>query len=107
MTLTVLCTGLAEAVTKDEAPEVGGFDLSAGMFGPNVSQWLRDTAKAIDAAAPVAPLSDEVLEDVLREAGASYVHVGRGNNEWRADADLMPIARAAIDAFCRLNGIKS
>jgi len=47
MTLTVLCNGLAEAVAKDEAPEIGGFDLSAGMFGPNVSEWLRQTAEEI------------------------------------------------------------
>jgi len=50
MTLTVLCTGLAEAVLKDEAPEVGGFDLSAGLFGPNVSAWLRDVAQELRAA---------------------------------------------------------
>lgn len=54
-TLTTLCAGLCDAVLKDEVPEVGGFDLSAGLFGPNVSQWLRDTAKAIEGAAPVAP----------------------------------------------------
>lgn len=48
MTLTVLATGLAEAVLKDEAPEVGGFDLSAGMYGPNVSDWLRSVARQLD-----------------------------------------------------------
>lgn len=47
MTLTVLCTTLAEAVAKDEDPSAGGFDLSAGLFGPNVSQWLRETAAEI------------------------------------------------------------
>lgn len=36
--------GLATAVAKDEEPEVGGFDLSAGLFGPNVSQWIRKIA---------------------------------------------------------------
>lgn len=48
ITTTILATQLAEAVLKDDAPEVGGFDLSAGMFGPNVSQWLRDVAAQID-----------------------------------------------------------
>jgi hypothetical protein len=48
MILTVLCTNLAEAVAKDEAPEVGGFDLSAGMFGPNVSEWLRGVAVELE-----------------------------------------------------------
>ena len=48
ITTTVLATELAEAVRKDEAPGEGGFDLSAGMFGVHVSQWLRDTAKELD-----------------------------------------------------------
>jgi hypothetical protein len=60
MTLTVLCTGLVDAVNKDEAPEVGGFDLSAGLLGPNISQWLRDTAKVIDEGHPATPI-DMVL----------------------------------------------
>jgi hypothetical protein len=48
MALTVLATQLAEAVAKDETPEGGGCDLSAGMFGPNVSQWLREVADALN-----------------------------------------------------------
>lgn len=48
MTVTVLATGLADAYRKDEAPEVGGFDISAGLFGPNVSDWVREVAKEID-----------------------------------------------------------
>ena len=61
MTLTVLCTGLVEAVAKDEAPEIGGFDLSAGMFGPNVSDWLREVATQLCAQStpqPPAPPAD-------------------------------------------------
>jgi hypothetical protein len=52
MTLTVLATGLAEAVAKDEKeiadghPDCG-FDLSAGMFGAHVSVWLREVAAAL------------------------------------------------------------
>ena len=44
MALTVLATELAEAVEKDEKPEEGGFDMSAGLFGRNVSDWLRKVA---------------------------------------------------------------
>jgi hypothetical protein len=44
MTLTVLATKLAAAVAEDEAPESGGCDLSAGLFGQKVSDWLRDLA---------------------------------------------------------------
>lgn len=67
MTLTVLCTQLAEAVAKDEEPEVGGFDLSAGMFGPNVSSWLREVAANL-AAPPESVLTEaqricSVLDD--------------------------------------------
>ena len=46
MTCTVLATGLAEAVFKDEQGGEG-FDLSAGLFGPHVSMWLRDVASQI------------------------------------------------------------
>lgn len=53
MTLTVLATQLAEAVAKDEAPEEGGFDLGAGLFGTHVSDWLRDVAATL--AQPVTP----------------------------------------------------
>lgn len=49
MALTVLCTQLVDAVVKDELPEAGGCDISAGMFGPNLSQWLRDLAKELTA----------------------------------------------------------
>ena len=48
VTVTVLATQLAEAVMKDEAPEEGGFDLSAGMFGKHVSDWIRATARELD-----------------------------------------------------------
>lgn len=47
MTLTLLATGLAAAVLKDEQPGQGGFDISAGMYGTSVSEWLRDVAEHI------------------------------------------------------------
>ena len=47
MTLTLLGTGLAQAVLQDEKPEEGGFDLSAGMFGSHVSAWLREVANEL------------------------------------------------------------
>ena len=48
MTVTILATELAAAVAKDERPEAGGFDLSAGMFGTAVSEWIRKVAEVID-----------------------------------------------------------
>ncbi len=51
MTCTVLATGLAEAVFKDEQGGEG-FDLSAGLFGPHVSMWLRDVASQISPKEP-------------------------------------------------------
>jgi hypothetical protein len=45
--VTALARGLAEAVAKDETPEAGGCDISAGMFGPHASQWLRDVAEGL------------------------------------------------------------
>lgn len=60
LTLAALCNGLAEAVAKDEDPEVGGFDLSAGLFGPNVSAWLREVDARLSAPAPgtIDPFAD-------------------------------------------------
>lgn len=43
-TLTVLATGLIEATVKDESE---GFDIGAGLFGENQSEWLRKTAEEI------------------------------------------------------------
>lgn len=48
MMVTVLATGLAEAVLKDERPEEGGFDLSAGMFGRHVSDWIKGVAGDVE-----------------------------------------------------------
>ncbi len=47
MIVTVLATGLSKAVEADEANE-DGFDLSAGMFGINVSNWIREVAEELD-----------------------------------------------------------
>lgn len=52
-TLKTLATQLAEAVLKDEAPEEGGFDLSAGLFGRHVSEWLQEVAKKLDDQQPM------------------------------------------------------
>ena len=48
VTVAVLAKQLAEAVLKDEAPEESGFDLSAGIFGRYVSDWIRSIAKELD-----------------------------------------------------------
>jgi hypothetical protein len=43
LSLTVLCCGLSEALLKDELEfeEQGGYDISGGMYGVHVSNWLR------------------------------------------------------------------
>ncbi len=69
MTLTVLATQLAEAVVKDETPEEGGCDLSAGLYGPNVSAWLRSVADNLCAAerkAAAYKWGYEYLQDRMR-----------------------------------------
>ena len=58
-TLNTLAATLAEAVAKDETPEEGGCDLSAGMYGPNVSDWLRDVAARLEEPATASP--DELM----------------------------------------------
>lgn len=47
MMITVIATQIAEAVAKDETPESGGCDISAGMFGPNLSKWIKELAQTI------------------------------------------------------------
>jgi hypothetical protein len=51
MAATVLATELVEALHKDEAGD--GCDISAGLIGPNVSEWLRGLA-SMALAAPLA-----------------------------------------------------
>ncbi len=48
LSLTILATQLVEAVVKDETPEAGGCDISAGMLGPNLSAWLRDLERTYE-----------------------------------------------------------
>lgn len=52
-----LAKQLAEAVAKDEAPEEGGFDLSAGLFGRHVSSWLHLTGATIATHATKQPVA--------------------------------------------------
>lgn len=62
---TVLATGLAEAVLKDEAPEQGGFDLSAGLFGTHVSAWVRGIADDFvsETTPGTLPVTDNNITD--------------------------------------------
>ena len=55
-----LARGLSQAVERDEAPEEGGFDLSAGLYGTHVSLWLRRLA--------TDTLSARLREERLRRA---------------------------------------
>jgi len=54
ITVTILATGLAKAVLEDEA-NGEGFDLSAGLFGENVSEWIREVAAELDKRKEVKP----------------------------------------------------
>lgn len=89
MTCTVMATELAQAVAEDETPEAGGCDLSAGMYGPSASAWLRSTASALDAA--------------QREAAAyrwAYGHLqdrmrSIGRHGWAEDCDGEIVHRTA------------
>lgn len=58
MTATVLAGLLAEAVAKDELPENGGCDISAGLFGPHASQVLREAASLMVAPPSLAAERD-------------------------------------------------
>ena len=43
---TIIATELSEAVGKDE-DSGEGFDMSAGLFGEAVSEWIRDLAEQV------------------------------------------------------------
>lgn len=65
MAATVLATELAEAVAKDETPEAGGCDISAGMYGPNASEWLRKQSQSGLQLATIAHMVDSTYDEVL------------------------------------------
>jgi len=74
MTVTVLATQLAEAVAKDETAEGGGIDISAGMYGPNTSDWLREVADAVGMrqatyadSTPHLHIGDSAFEDWFQQ----------------------------------------
>lgn len=73
MTLTVLCTGLVDAVVKDETPEAGGCDISAGMIGPNLSAWLREVADLLAARDTAAPVPEKLPVSVVPPYVRPYV----------------------------------
>lgn len=76
---TLLATGLAQAVAQDEKAE--GFDLSAGMFGPAVSEWLRSTAVVIHeaqtGAKPIGMVPDTLCHKLQQQCSDWGVY-------WRA-----------------------
>lgn len=77
-----LAGALAAAVAADDSdPE--GHDMAAGLFGPNVSTWLRKTAALASQAAPEQLTEAEYLElaqahVTLRNLGYTY-----DGKEWR------------------------
>lgn len=54
--ICVLATGLANAVREDEK-DPAGFDISAGIFGIAVSNWIRKVADEFLEAADLRHLS--------------------------------------------------
>ena len=70
MTVTLLATQLCEAIAKDEAPEAGGFDLSAGLFGKAISDWIRETAIELDSRAiEIASLKSAARQESPADKG--------------------------------------
>lgn len=61
MNCTLLALGLANAVAEGEKDTPDGFDMSAGMFGLAVSQWLRGVAQDLaDARARIEELEKPI-----------------------------------------------
>ena len=97
MTVTVLATELAEAVAKDEA-NGEGFDMSAGMYGINVSDWIREVALVITETSKQRPtalqpqwvsVKTELPTEWVRVLVGNSVMTGnayRYNGQWRLSA---------------------
>ena len=96
-----LARGLSGAVERDEAPEEGGFDMSAGMYGAHVSLWLRRLAttvlnarireerllRAAQAALRYIQTRDQAADVVcqqLEHAIAGYGAAGRSDSDARS-----------------------
>jgi len=71
-----LAKELAEAALKDEAPGGTGSDLSAGLFGEHVSNWLRKTARALIPTPEILPCpfcGNEAVGAYQHQEGGWYV----------------------------------
>lgn len=62
-----LAKGLASAVLKDDA-DPQGHDISAGLFGPHVSAWLRNLQQLQDNA-QVHEISGKTADELWLETG--------------------------------------
>jgi len=91
-----LASELAQAVAQDDDdPE--GHDMSAGLFGPTVSAWLRKVA-ADFLSHPAPGVPDDVVKDAeryrwLRENGTLGFS---GAPSWRASVSF-----DAVDAYAQ------
>lgn len=102
--VTKLKLELTEAVVRDENPRLGGFKLNQGLYGPNVSEFLK---KLADASIPQTTLTgtafDVVNELLLR--GQKILHdLEHGN--WPKENRLEDF-RKAIQSADRLTQRKA
>ena len=56
VTLSILATGLSTALLNDEQEfeDQGGFDISGGLYGKHVSNWIREVESIINEK-PIEP----------------------------------------------------
>jgi len=82
ITITLLATGLAEAVANDQSTDACRYDIGNGKFGPNVSEWIRQVAEQLSGEKRASSL-------------ASYSPSRSRNELVRVIEMLIPCAEAA------------
>lgn len=87
-----LANELAQAVAQDDA-DPDGHDMSAGLFGPNVSAWLRKISAEYlsQPATPEPVLSIELirLADIIRDCGRLVSKSGNAERIMRDAARVL------------------
>lgn len=96
MTSTIIATQIAEAMVFDESEEGGGCDLSAGMFGPRMTElvraWAKDFAETAEESRRLnalinTPQTDDWLEAVKLEAAHQIERWGVDHDKGKKPED--------------------
>lgn len=73
MQAQVIASMIVDALLEDEKPESGGYDLTAGMFGPAFSKVIREIAcQNVSDSERIAKLEAEMADLIHPHDLAAY-----------------------------------